>query len=298
LKGKISIIIKEIIKKLLQDIKDADMVLVGIGDELQEKYAELFENHANDDKVNTDENANTVNKSEQFFIDKIMKEIQNTDNYNFQTEFQKMEILNKKTDSEIEIVNAYNVLAEVLKEKNYFIVTLNTDGYIEKSILDSERIVEPCGNYNYMQCSNRCSDTLYKTMEILKKHSIEDSKQSDKTILCEKCGKPIIFNNIQAEKYIEDRYLPMWGKYTEWIQSTLNKKLIILELGVGLQFPNVIRWPFERVALINKKAKFYRVHSNLCQLSEDLSEKGIGIETVPVQFLLNDINKSIPNEIV
>ena len=64
-------------------------------------------------------------------------------------------------------------------------------------------------------------------------------------------------NNVYAENYNENGYLSDWQIYTKWLQGTLNKKVLILELGVGLVFPSVIRWPFEKIAFYNQKEVIY-----------------------------------------
>lgn len=78
-----------------------------------------------------------------------------------------------------------------------------------------------------------------------------------------------------------------WKKYQEWLSFTLNKELLILELGVGFSFPNVIRWPFEKVAFYNNKAYLFRVHGNFSQLTPELAEKGNAVNTNSVEFCAN-----------
>ena len=78
---------------------------------------------------------------------------------------------------------------------------------------------------------------------------------------------------------------PMWDKYTKWLQGTLNRNVLILELGVGLKYPGVIRFPFEKAAYFNKKADFIRVHGRLYQMTEELGDKGISIAQNAVGFL-------------
>ena len=50
----------------------------------------------------------------------------------------------KKNAAQEEIMEAYQKLADLLKEKNYFLLTVNTDDLIFESAIDSERIVAPC----------------------------------------------------------------------------------------------------------------------------------------------------------
>lgn len=78
---------------------------------------------------------------------------------------------------------------------------------------------------------------------------------------------------------------PMWDRYTKWLQGTLNRNVLILELGVGLKYPGVIRFPFEKAAYFNKKADFIRVHGRLYQMTEELGDKGISIAQNAVDFL-------------
>ena len=52
----------------------------------------------------------------------------------------------KKNARKEEIMEAYRKLADLLKGKNYFLLTVNTDDLIFESAIDSERIVAPCGS--------------------------------------------------------------------------------------------------------------------------------------------------------
>ena len=102
---------------------------------------------------------------------------------------------------------------------------------------------------------------------------------------CENCGAAMVLNNIFAENYDEDGYLEQWQLYMKWLQGTLNRKLLVLELGEGMRFPSVIRWPFEKIVYFNKKAAFVRVHESLYQVTEELSGKGWGIPKNAIAWL-------------
>ena len=76
-----------------------------------------------------------------------------------------------------------------------------------------------------------------------------------------------------------------WNTYTKWLQGTLNRQVCMLELGVNMTFPSVIRFPFEKVAFFNKKAKLIRVNEKLYQLSEQIGDKGISVAANAVEFM-------------
>ena len=100
-----------------------------------------------------------------------------------------------------------------------------------------------------------------------------------------------MFNNLNAENYLEEGYLDQWAVYKKWLQGTVNKKVCILELGVGMKYPTVIRWPFEKITFFNQKAELFRVHSRLYQMTEEIKERGFGICQSPQVFL-----KELSNE--
>lgn len=188
-------------------------------------------------------------------------------------------------------------LEKLLDGKNYFVVSVATDKRILQSVRTRERLVMPCGTTQYKQCSSGCPDMILELTEADKAalanffDKLYDGQSFPETpsILgsCPNCHAAMVLNNIYAEKYDEQGYLPQWEKYTKWLQGTLNHKLAVLELGVGMQFPSVIRWPFEKAAYFNRKASFIRVHETLYQLTEELSGKGCGISQNAIEWLEN-----------
>ena len=169
-------------------------------------------------------------------------------------------------------LSAYNKLAEDLAGKNYFIVSLCMDDVIYNSNLNHDRIVTPLGGKRKKQCPDACENALYEVTE-------EN---------CPICGKKLIYNNILAENYIEQGYLPMWEKHKLWLTGTLNKSLYICELGVSMKLPQVIRWPFERIAMLNNKAFFLRVNEKLPQIAAELKEKGMSVKENSVKWLIEN----------
>ena len=56
-----------------------------------------------------------------------------------------------------------------------------------------------------------------------------------------------------------------------------------------MQFPSIIRWPFEKVAFYNQKASFFRINEKLYQLTEEIGGKGISIERNAREYLLEEL---------
>ena len=254
------------ISLLIEKVKDAELVLVGIGEECDINKND-FENAQTYKEI-----VNSLGDNAEKIIPYVKRELIETN---------VLEVIDDKSQM-------YQNLLKLIGEKNYFVVSLCTDGLIEKAGFDPKRIVEPCGNYNKLQCAAKCTADLYEIDERVSKQ-IEKLKEKSVNVelpVCPKCGNPLIFNNIDAgSDYVEEGYLEQWQIYTKWLQGTVNCKVCIIELGVGMKFPSVIRWPFEKVAFFNQKASFFRVHSRLYQMTEEVKDKGCGIKALPDDFL-------------
>lgn len=273
--------------QLLENVKAADMVLIGIGEELEEKYEteqmdenlkkyfEFLEEKKKQEKLPND--------------DPKIRALLNPDGVLLEEYVRAYYVMNHRNEK---LMKVYRKLENLLEKKNYFIVSLCKDDYILQSNLQKERIVNPCGSYSNMQCINNCTDSFINANDKIQEVIEQIDINQDNEIIfpkCEKCGSNLVFNNINATNYNEKNYMDKWNRYTKWLQGTVNRKLCILELGVSLQYPTVIRWPFEKIALINQKSSFYRINKNLYQFPEELKSKGISIAEEPMQYLTNKL---------
>ena len=148
-----------------------------------------------------------------------------------------------------------------------------------------------------MQCDANCNGRLSEVDNITyEKVKLYFDKEIGLNELCEPtceiCGNKRRFNQVGVGKYAQEGYLSQWESYTKWLQGTVNKKTCVIELGVGMQLPTVIRWPFEKIVYYNQKAFLYRIHPSLYQLGEEIGGRGIGIKEKPVKFLSNGFVKS------
>lgn len=187
---------------------------------------------------------------------------------------------------------AYENLKELLDGKDYFVVTLQNDGRVYDSGLESKRIVSPCGDYGFMQCSDNCRGTVQEAGEVVEriaKDVLESGKPLDdiKQPICTECGKKMMLNLHPHDKYCEEGYMKQWQEYQKWFAGTLNRQILLLELGAGFVLPNIIRWPFEKTAYLNQKAFLCRIHQDLWQLSEEVGQKGCSIKEHSVKFMAN-----------
>lgn len=257
----------ERLKGLHKRVDEAELVLVGIGEAFQYDWGILAED---------------VRYRE------IEAEIAGREIYSWIIPFlQKMILLQKREDK---WQRAYSNLENLIAPKNYFIISLCMDDYIYESGLDAGRIVTPCGGFRRMQCDHNCSHVLSDMPQesyeaVLQYYRKELPLEALREPICGQCGEKLRFNQLGVTQYAEEGYLDQWNVYTKWLQGTVNKRLCVLELGVGMEYPTVIRFPFEKIIFYNQKAFMYRIHPSLYHLGEEIGDRGFSIRENPVDFL-------------
>ena len=175
--------------------------------------------------------------------------------------------------SQADLKAAYEELYQLIQDKDYYIVTTLTDGAIYEMPFDKNRIVAPCGNIHWRQCSKACTKDIWEEGEV----------PDD---ICPHCKAPLTGNTLKAETYIEEGYLPRWKDYMKWQTGTINRSLVILELGEGFSTPTVMRWPFEKIIYFNQKSKLYRINENFYQLPKEAEKRGVSVHENSVRWML------------
>jgi len=206
-------------------------------------------------------------------------------------------------NSDQKIENAYKGLRKLIGDKKYFLVS---DLYLQDAFFygfDPKKSVYPCGNYMYLQNSEadgelysaqKCEEfnSIVKNIhDLIEKGGNFDPQEISfsKPVMD---GKELYLNQKRLEystiKYNESSYLGNWDIYKKYLTSTLNSNLLVLELGVGLEYPTVIRWPFEKVTFINKKAHLIRVHERLYQHIPEIENKTDSVHMNSVNYIIQE----------
>ena len=79
---------------------------------------------------------------------------------------------------------------------------------------------------------------------------------------------------------------PEWDKYMKWLSCTLNKKLVIVELGCLMGTMELVRWPFEKTVSLNMKSELVRINRNFPFVPAEISDRTLSIGCNSVDFLL------------
>ena len=85
----------------------------------------------------------------------------------------------------------YKELYDLVKDKNYFVITTNVDAQFRKAGFNPEKIFEVQGDYGQMQCAVGCHPKLYsdkETVEQILAHSENLTVPKEYVPVCPVCG--------------------------------------------------------------------------------------------------------------
>ena len=88
--------------------------------------------------------------------------------------------------------------------------------------------------------------------------------------------------------FVEDNnWFKLNKLYNEFIYKNKDKKLLLIELGLGFNTPGIIRLPFESMTSQFKNTTLIRVNNNDCNLTLELNNKVILVKNDCCQFINN-----------
>ncbi len=80
---------------------------------------------------------------------------------------------------------------------------------------------------------------------------------------CPVCGMPMDVN-IRKDAYFvqDDNWYQQSKNYENFLEETKNKKVVLLEFGVGFNTPGIIRFPFEQMTYQNTNWNLVRFNKD------------------------------------
>ena len=175
----------------------------------------------------------------------------------------------------------YEALLELVKDKDYFVITTNVDHCFQKAGFDKDRLFYTQGDYGLFQCSEPCQQVTYDNEEIIRRMYAKQSGMKIPSELipkCPNCGKPLTMNLRSDDRFVEDEgWHKAAGRYDEF-NKTHKGKLLYLELGVGYNTPVIIKYPFWQRTFDNPQATYACINFDEAVCPEQIEDKAILIE--------------------
>ncbi len=192
----------------------------------------------------------------------------------------------------------YSDLYTLVKDKDYFVLTTNVDHCFQKAGFDRHRLFYTQGDYGLFQCSVPCHQATYDN-EVLIRQMLEaqgfviDAQgaltlpagtaprmtvPSELIPLCPHCGKPMSMNLRADQTFVQDEgWHQASQRYTQFLQRHEGLRILFLELGVGMNTPVIIKYPFWQMTYQNPEAVYACINLGAAYAPGEIASRSICI---------------------
>lgn len=186
---------------------------------------------------------------------------------------------------EFEPNEGYTVLLNMVKDKDYFVLSSNVDACFERSGFTKDRIYTPQGEWTHYQCKNACrNDSVFASRPMLDTvvpHINENGFIPEALIpKCRNCGGDV-FGNVRGDgNFLHGLYDEQNYALRRWMKMNVdsNRTVAIVEVGAGFNTPIVTRFPTESFARqLGERGRFIRINPSDFEVPSDL-KKAISID--------------------
>lgn len=183
---------------------------------------------------------------------------------------------------------------ELVKEKDYFVVTTNGEDHFIPAGFTSERVFEMEGKLTEMRCANRCCNDIYSNKEAVLR-IIEADKKGEglagQLPKCSKCGGNMEVNYGDYSSFIDQKsWQEKAARYRDFVNRFHGKRLVTLEFGVGRR-NQIIKVPFMQLVAVEALAKYITFNNGEIYIPEEIQNKSIGVDQ-DIAVALDEILKT------
>lgn len=171
----------------------------------------------------------------------------------------------------------YQKLLELVKEKDYFVITTNVDHMFQKAGFDKKRLFYTQGDYGLFQSVNpHIRETIDNEAWVMKAMEAQGFVKDEAGVFqvpenrklsmeiprelvprCEIDGSDVVMNLRADDNFLEDRFWSVAsGLYGKFLHAHENQHVLYFELGVGDNTPVIVKYPFWQMTWENENALY------------------------------------------
>ena len=192
----------------------------------------------------------------------------------------------------------YEKLYELVHDKDYFVLTTNVDHCFQKAGFDRHRLFYTQGDYGLFQCSAPCHQETYDNEKVIREMVTAQGYKigpdgalflpegivpkmtvpAELVPHCPKCGRPMSMNLRADSTFVEDEGWHIAAeRYSDFLRRHRNLKALFLELGVGMNTPGIIKYPFWQMTAENSDAVYVCINYGEAYVPDEIKKKSICI---------------------
>ena len=192
----------------------------------------------------------------------------------------------------------YQDLLELVKEKDYFVITTNVDHMFQRAGFEKSRLFYTQGDYGLFQSLNpdiqRTFDNeewVVKAMEaqgfvmdengVFQVPPVGISMEIPSELIpkCPEDGSDLTMNLRSDDSFVEDEgWHRASAAYSEFLKKHEGQRVLFLELGVGSNTPVIIKYPFWQMTYENPNAVYACVNYGEAYCPKAIEEKSICLD--------------------
>lgn len=173
----------------------------------------------------------------------------------------------------------YLDLYRLVQDQPYFVLTTNVDHQFWLAGFDNRRIFATQGDYGLFQCARACHKTLYDNEAQVREMIARQNDCRIPTELvpkCPVCGGEMEVNLRCDGNFVEDG---AWERasvrYREFLRENMGRRVVFLELGVGMNTPGIIKFPFWQMAARWPQAFYICVNLDQAWAPEEIRDRSL-----------------------
>ena len=200
----------------------------------------------------------------------------------------------------------YSELLDLVKNKDYFVITTNVDHQFQKAGFDKERLFYTQGDYGLWQCSKPCHMRTYDNKDKVVRMvlaqgfmigadgellvpetdsgttdfgSLAMRVPSDLVPYCPVCGEPMAMNLRSDETFVEDEgWHAASAAYADFLGRHTGGRTLYLELGAGFNTPVIIKYPFWQMTKESEGTVYACINMNEAFAPVGIADRSICID--------------------
>ncbi len=173
----------------------------------------------------------------------------------------------------------YEELLELVRDKDYFVLTTNVDHCFQKAGFDKERLFYTQGDYGLFQCMEPCCQETWDNEKVVRE-MVESQKNmripSEIVPHCPRCGRPMTMNLRADDSFVQDEgWYRAAERYSRFQREHEGMKTLYLELGVGYNTPVIIKYPFWKMTRQNPEAVYACINYGDAAAPREIREQSV-----------------------
>ena len=208
----------------------------------------------------------------------------------------------------------YQKLLQLVKDKDYFVLTTNVDHCFQKAGFDKHRLFYTQGDYGLWQCSKPCHHKTYDNQDIVRwmveAQGFRVTAQglelpagaaprmavpADLVPHCPRCGEPMSMNLRADDTFVEDEgWHQAAQRYSDFLRRHQHMRVLFLEAAVGFNTPTIVKYSFWRMVYEWEDAVYACLNYGEAFAPDEIKKKSICIDG-DIGTILNQLHStSIP----